>query len=95
MNISIFENIVNNSEESQRQNCWPVPYNIVLIQKPVSGGRSGIIPCVELKTVNGDDYQLRRCDDILKPMAKEPIMSYLNRLQDELCKMDVVGKIIQ
>jgi hypothetical protein len=73
--------------------CFPVPYTLITVQKPVAGGKTGIIPCVELKNIHGD-YELRRCDDILKPKAGEPINFYLNRLECELTYKEVNGEMI-
>ena len=73
--------------------CFPVPYTLVTVQKPVAGGETGFIPCVELKNINGG-YELRRCDKILKPVAGEPIDLYLKRLEAELCRKDILGETI-
>ena len=73
--------------------CFPVPYTIVTVQKPVAGGKTGIIPCVELKNLHGS-YELRRCDDIVKPVGGEPIDLYLKRLEAELCRKDILGETI-
>ena len=35
--------------------CFPVPYTLVTVQKPVAGGKTGFIPCVELKNINGGE----------------------------------------
>ena len=76
-----------------KQPCFPVPYTLVTVQKPVVGGRTGIIPCVELQTIHGG-YELRRCDDIVKPINGEPIDLYLKRLEAELCRRDILGETI-
>ena len=73
--------------------CFPVPYTLLMVEKPAAGNKRGIIPCVELKNLQGG-YELRRCDDILKPTAGEPIDLYLKRLETELCRKDVLGQTI-
>lgn len=73
--------------------CFSVPYTLVTVQKPIAGGKTGVIPCVELKNINGG-YELRRCDNILKPVAGEPIDCYLKRLEAELCRKDILGETI-
>jgi len=73
--------------------CFPVPYTLITVQKPAAGGMVGIIPCVELKNIHGG-YELRRCDDIVKPVGGEPIDLYLKRLDAELCRKDVLGETI-
>ena len=73
--------------------CFPVPYTLITVQKPVAGGKVGIIPCVELQNIHGD-YELRRCDSILKPVASEPIDLYLKRMRWELERKDILGETI-
>ena len=79
--------------KAAKQPCFPVPYTLIAVQKPVAGNRTGIIPCVELKNIHGD-YELRRCDSILKPVAGEPIDRYFKRLQWELERKDILGETI-
>jgi hypothetical protein len=76
-----------------KQPCFPVPYTLLMVEKPAAGNKRGIIPCVELKNLQGG-YELRRCDDILKPTAGEPIDLYLKRLKWELERKDVLGETI-
>lgn len=73
--------------------CFPVPYTLITVQKPVAGGKTGVIPCVELKNIHGG-YEIRRCDEILKPKAGEPINFYLNRLECELTYKEVNNEMI-
>ena len=73
--------------------CFPVPYTLLMVEKPAAGNKRGIIPCVELKNISGG-YELRRCDNILKPTAGEPVDFYLKRLEAELCRKDVLGETI-
>jgi len=73
--------------------CFPVPYTLLTVQKPVAGGKTGVIPCVELQNIHGG-YEIRRCDEILKPVAGEPIDLYLKRLESELCRKDILGETI-
>lgn len=73
--------------------CFPVPYTIVTVERPVAGNKRGIIPCVELKNLQGG-YELRRCEDILKPLAGESIDTYMNRLEKHLCNKDILGETI-
>lgn len=73
--------------------CFPIPYTLVTVERPIAGGKVGVIPCVELKNIHGG-YEFRRCDEIVKPTAGEPIDLYLNRLEAELCRKDVLGETI-
>lgn len=73
--------------------CFPVPYTLITMQRPVAGGKTGIVPCVELKNINGG-YELRRCDDILQPGAGETIGHYLRRFKVELHRKDILGETI-
>ena len=73
--------------------CFPVPYTLLMIEKPAAGNKRGIIPCVELKNLQGG-YEFRRCEDILKPVGGEPIDLYLKRLEAELCRKDILGETI-
>ena len=79
--------------QATKQPCFPIPYTLVTVQRPMAGGKTGVIPCVELQNIHGS-YELRRCDDILKPVAGEPIDLYLKRLEAELCRKDVLGETI-
>lgn len=79
--------------QATKQPCFPVPYTLITVERPVAGNKRGIIPCVELKNINGD-YEIRRCDDILKPVAGEPIDLYLKRLKWELERKDILGQTI-
>lgn len=79
--------------QATKQPCFPVPYTLITLQKPVAGGKNGIIPCVELKNIHGG-YEIRRCDDILKPTAGEPIDRYFKRLRWELERKDILGETI-
>lgn len=73
--------------------CFPVPYTLITVQKPVAGGKTGIIPCVELQNIHGS-YEIRRCENILKPTAGEPIDLYFKRLKWELERKDILGETI-
>jgi hypothetical protein len=73
--------------------CFPVPYTLITVQKPAAGGKTGVIPCVELKTLSGE-YRICRCDEILKPTPNEPIDLYLKRLKWELEHKDILGETI-
>jgi hypothetical protein len=73
--------------------CFPVPYTLLMVEKPAAGNKRGIIPCVELKNLQGG-YELRRCDEILKPVGGEPIDLYLKRLKWELERKDILGETI-
>lgn len=79
--------------QATKQPCFPVPYTLLTVERPVAGNRRGIIPCVELKNIHGG-YELRRCDDIVKPIGGEPINLYLKRLEAELCRKDILGETI-
>ena len=79
--------------KAAKQPCFPVPYTLITIERPVAGGKIGVIPCVELENIHGD-YEFRRCDDILKPIAGEPIDLYLKRLKGELERKDILGETI-
>lgn len=79
--------------KAAKQPCFPVPYTLITVQKPVAGGKTGIIPCVELKNLQGG-YEFRRCEDILKPIGGEPIDLYLKRLKWELERKDILGETI-
>lgn len=79
--------------QATKQPCFPVPYTLVIVEKPAAGNKRGIIPCVELKNIKGG-YEFRRCEDILKPKAGEPINFYLNRLECELTYKEVNGEMI-
>ena len=79
--------------QATKQPCFPVPYTLITVQKPVAGGKVGVIPCVELKNLQGD-YELRRCDDILKPGVGETIDHYIGRLKCELHRKDILGETI-
>ena len=79
--------------QATKQPCFPVPYTLMTVQRPVAGGKTGVIPCVELKNIHGG-YELRRCDEILKPVGGEPINLYLKRLKWELERKDILGETI-
>lgn len=94
LNPSIWASIgAQKDVQATKQPCFPVPYTFLAVQKPAIGGKTGIIPCVELQNIHGG-YELRRCDDILKPTAGEPISLYLNRLKKELERKDILGETI-
>ena len=76
-----------------KQPCFPVPYTLITVQRPAAGGKTGVIPCVELKNLQGG-YEFRRCDEILKPTPNEPIDLYLKRLKWELERKDILGETI-
>jgi hypothetical protein len=76
-----------------KQPCFPVPYTLVTVERPIAGGKTGVIPCVELQNIYGG-YEFRRCDYILKPTAGEPIDLYLKRLKWELERKDILGETI-
>ena len=80
--------------ETTKSPCFPVPYDIIAVVKPAVGGKRGIIPCVRLQKVSGNGHELRRCDNILKPCAGESIDIYLKRLEDELCRRDILGETV-
>jgi hypothetical protein len=91
---SIWSSIdVQKDVQATKQPCFPVPYTLITLQKPVTGGKARIVPCVELQNIHGG-YELRRCDEIVKPTAGEPIDLYLKRLEAELCRKDVLGETI-
>ena len=73
--------------------CFPVPYTLITVQRPFASCKIRIIPCVELQNIHGD-YEIRRCDDILKPICGEPIDLYFKRLEVELCRKDILGETI-
>ena len=73
--------------------CFPVPYTLLTVERPIAGNKRGIIPCVELKNIHGG-YELRRCDEIVKPVAGESIDLYLKRLKWELERKDILGETI-
>lgn len=79
--------------QATKQPCFPVPYTLLMVEKPAAGNKRGIIPCVELQNIHGG-YELRRCDSILKPTTGEHINLYLKRLEAELCRKDVLGETI-
>lgn len=79
--------------KATKQPCFPVPYTLVMVEKPSAGNKRGIIPCVELKNIHGS-YEFRRCDDIVKPIGGEPIDLYLKRLDAELHRKDILGETI-
>ena len=79
--------------KAAKQPCFPVPYTLLMVEKPAAGNKRGIIPCVELKNLQGG-YELRRCDEIVKPAAGERIDLYLKRLEAELCRKDVLGETV-
>jgi hypothetical protein len=65
----------------------------MMVHRPAAGGKKGVILCVELKNILGG-YEIRRCEDILKPNPQEPIDTYLNRLFQELDRKDILGETI-
>ena len=79
--------------KAAKQPCFPVPYTLITIERPVAVGKTGIIPCVELKNIHGD-YELRRCDEILKPGMGETIDHYIGRLKCELRLKGLLGETI-
>jgi len=79
--------------QATKQPCFPVPYTLITLQKPVAGGKAGIVPCVELQNIHGG-FEIRRCNEILKPTAGEPIDSYFKRLRWELERKDILGETI-
>jgi len=91
---SIWDSIDSQKDvQATKQPCFPVPYTLLTVQKPVAGGKTGVIPCVELQNIHGG-YELRRCDEIVKPVAGEPIDFYLKRLKWELERKDILGETI-
>ena len=94
INKSIWSSIdAQKDVQATKQPCFPVPYTLITLQKPVAGGKAGIVPCVELQNIHGG-FEIRRCDDILKPTAGEPIDLYLKRLKWELERKDILGETI-
>ena len=79
--------------KAAKQPCFPVPYTLITVQRPVAGGKTGVIPCVELQNIYGS-YEIRRCDDILKPTAGERVDLYLKRLDAELHRKDILCETI-
>jgi hypothetical protein len=79
--------------QATKQPCFPVPYTLITVERPVAGGNNGIVPCVELQNIHGG-YEIRRCVDILKPIAGEPIDLYFKRLKWELERKDILGETI-
>ena len=79
--------------QATKQPCFPVPYTLVTVERPVAGSKRGFIPCVELKNIHGG-YELRRCDEILKPVNGESIDLYLKRFKWELERKDILGETI-
>ena len=94
-NGSIWDSIGSQKDavKAAKSPCFPVPYTLTTVQRPVAGGKTGIIPCVELKNIHGN-YELRRCDDILKPGVGETIDHYIGRLKCELRLKDILGETI-
>jgi hypothetical protein len=91
---SIWDSIGSQKDvKATKQPCFPVPYTLLTVEKPAVGNKRGVIPCVELQNIHGG-YELRRCDDILKPTAGEPIGTYLKRLKWELERKDILGETI-
>lgn len=91
---SIWDSIDSQKDvQATKQPCFPVPYTLITVERPVAGVNTGVIPCVELKNIYGG-YELRRCDEILKPVAGEPIDFYLKRLKWELERKDILGQTI-
>ena len=79
--------------QATKQPCFPVPYTLITVERPVAGNKRSIIPCVELKNIHGG-YEIRRCTEILKPTSGEPIDLYLKRLKWELERKDILGETI-
>ena len=93
-NQSIWASIdAQNDVQATKQPCFPVPYTLITLQKPAAGGKTGIVPCVELQNIHGG-YEIRRCDTILKPSAGEPLNLYFKRLKWELERKDILGETI-
>lgn len=92
---SIWDSIDSQKDElkASKQPCFPVPYTLITVERPVAGGKTGVIPCVELKNIYGG-YELRRCENILKPGVGETIDHYIGRLKCELCRKDILGETI-
>lgn len=78
--------------QATKQPCFPVPYEIVAVER-ISHGTHGYIPCVRLKNIKGEK-ELRRCDEIVKPKAKEPIDLYITRVECELTYKEVNGYMV-
>lgn len=94
INPSIWASIdAQNDVQATKQPCFPVPYTLMTVHRPAAEGKTGFIPCVELKNINGG-YEIRRCDDILKPSAGEPIDSYFKRLKWELERKNILGETV-
>ena len=94
LNPSIWDSIGSQKDvQATKQPCFPVPYTLLAVQKPTIGGKTGVIPCVELQNIHGG-YELRRCDEILKPVGGEPIDLYFKRLKWELERKDILGETI-
>ena len=79
--------------QATKQPCFPVPYTLMTVHRQLAGGKKGVILCVELTNIHGS-YEIRRCEDILKPNPQEPIDAYLNRLFQELDRKNVLGETI-
>ncbi len=79
--------------QATKQPCFPTPYTLITVNHQLAGGKRGIIPCVELINIHGS-YEIRRCEDILKPSAGEPIDSYFKRLMWELERKNILGETI-
>lgn len=82
-----------NATKAAKSPCFPTPYTLMMVHRPAAGGKRGLIPCVELKNLQGG-YEFRRCDDIVKPIAGEPIDVYMKRFEAELCRKDILGETI-
>ena len=78
--------------QATKQPCFPVPYELVVVEEQLHGTR-GYIPCVELTNINGKK-EIRRCDEIVKPKAKEPIDLYITRVECELTYKEVNGYMV-
>ena len=76
-----------------KSSCYPLPYTLVLVERPAVGNRRDIIPCIRLRNLKGG-YEYRKCKDIVKPIAKEPLGPYMKRLEAELCRKDILGETI-
>lgn len=79
--------------QATKQPCFPVPYTLLTVERPLAGNKRGIIPYVELQNIHGG-YELRRCDSILKPGMGETIDHYIGRLKCELRLKDILGETI-
>ena len=94
LNPSIWASIgAQKDVQATKQPCFPVPYTLLTVEKPAVGNKRGVIPCVELQNIHGG-YELRRCDEILKPVGGEPINLYFKRLKWELERKDILGETI-